>query len=259
MSRVLLGLALLAIGFGGGLGVGLTTRPEAHIRTVRTTTIEVVNGTRTANRTPAPIPTLLEGSTDPHRLALSSAVPIDANLDSADYVTRPPRQLIVTWDRSQLTRDGQSAIWERRGVAIWQLDRGTAARWHRVYTRETPVNYVTGIEGYDVSLGDASGDGRTEVVISFDMDGSAGAGSYHLFANVGYRLRQVFAKSLSQDEGTISFAHHALVVLQGVGYYDRGPHCCFRKVRETWLRWDGRRLVTIRQTIRKNQRGWPPG
>jgi hypothetical protein len=69
-----------------------------------------VNGSRTAKRRPAPIPTLLEGATDPHRLTLSSAVPIDANLDSADYVTRAPSQLIVTWDRAHLTRDGQAAI-----------------------------------------------------------------------------------------------------------------------------------------------------
>jgi hypothetical protein len=250
---------MLAIAFGCGLGVGLLTRSEGRTRTVHATTVEVVNGSKAARRVPAPIPTLLEGATDPHRLALSSAVPIDANLDSADYVTRAPRQLIVTWDREHLTRNGQAAIWERRGVAIWQLDRGTAATWHRVYTRETPVNNVTGIEGYEVSLGDASGDGRPEVLIFVDNDGSAGAGSYHLFADVGYRVRQVFAKSLSQDEGTISFAHRALVVLQGVGYYDRGPHCCFRKVRERWLRWDGRRMRTIRHVVRKNRRGWPPG
>jgi hypothetical protein len=259
VGRIVVGLAVLAIAFGGGLGVGLLTRSEGHTRTVHATTVEVVNGSKTARLAPTPIPTLLEGATDPHRLALSSAVPIDANLESADYVTRPPRQVIVTWDREHLTRNGQAAIWERRGVTIWQLDRGTAATWHRVYTRETPVNNATGIEGYDVSLGDASGDGRPEVLIFVNNDGSAGAGSYHLFANVGYRVRQVFAKSLSHDEGTISFAHGALVVLQGVGYYERGPHCCFRKVRETWLRWDGRRIVTVHQLVRKNQRGWPPG
>jgi hypothetical protein len=250
---------MLAIAFGAGLAVGLLTRPEAHTRTVRATTVEIVNGPRTAKRMPAPMPTLLEGATDPHRLALSGAIPIDANLDSANYVARAPRQLIVTWDREHLTRDAQAAIWERRGVAIWQLDRGAAAVWHRVYTRETPVNNVTGIEGYDVTLGDASGDGRPEVLIFVDNDGSAGAGSYHLFANVGYRLRQVFAKSLSEDEGTITFAHRALVVLRGIDYYDRGVHCCFRKVQETWLRWDTRRLVTVREAVRKNTRGWPPG
>ena len=182
---------MLAIAFGAGLAVGLLTRPEAHTRTVRATTVEIVNGPRTAKRTPAPMPTLLEGATDPHRLALSGAIPIDANLESANYVARAPRQLIVTWDREHLTRDARAAIWERRGVAIWQLDRGAAAVWHRVYTRETPVNNVTGIEGYDVTLGDASGDGRPEVLIFVNNDGSAGAGSYHLFANVGYRLRQV--------------------------------------------------------------------
>jgi hypothetical protein len=97
MGRIVVGLAVLAIAFGGGLGVGLLTRSEGHTRTVQATTVEGVNGSKTARLAPTPIPTLLEGATDPHRLALSSAVPIDANLESADYVTRPPRQLIVTW------------------------------------------------------------------------------------------------------------------------------------------------------------------
>jgi hypothetical protein len=252
---------LLALGFGAGIGIAVLTRPETRSRTLQKTTtkVEVVNGSRSAGRIPAPIPTLVEGSRNPNALALSSAVPIDANLDSASYVGRTPRQLIVTWDRAHLTRNGQAAIWQRRGVAIWQLDRGATATWHRVYTQETPVNNETGIEGYNVTLGDASGDARPEVLIFVDKDGSAGAGSYHLFANGGYRLREVFAKSLSRDEGTISFAHRALVVLQGIDYYDRGPHCCFRRVRETWLRWDGRRLVTVHQAVRKNRRGWPPG
>ena len=251
---------MLALGFGAGIGIAVLTRPETRTRTLgeTTTKVEVANGSRSAGRIPAPIPTLVEGS-NPHAVALSSAVPVDANLDSANYVDRTPKQLIVTWDRAHLTRNGQAAIWQRRGVAIWQLDRGTAATWHRVYTRETPVNNETGIEGYDVTLGDASGDGRSEVLIFVDQDGSAGAGSYHLFVSVGYRLRQIFAKGLSRDEGTISFAHHALVVVQGIDYYDRGPHCCFRMVRETWLRWQGRRLVTIHRTVRKNRRGWPPG
>jgi hypothetical protein len=73
------------------------------------------------------------------------------NLDTADYVMRPPRQLIVTWDRAHPTRTGSAVTWERRGVAIWQLDRGDTTSWHRVYTRETPVDKVTGIEGYAVT------------------------------------------------------------------------------------------------------------
>src|SRR5215218_1822259 len=261
MRRVLIGLALLAIGFGSGIGVALMIRSETRTRTVQSTTtkVEVVNGSRTATRIPAPIPTLLEGSTDPHGLAVSAAVPIDANLDSADYVARTPRQPIVTWDRAHLTRDGQAAIWQRRGIAIWQLDRGTAASWHRVYTYETLVNNVVGVEGFRVSLGDISGDGRPEVLVFFDTDGSAGGGTYHLFANTGYRVRQALVKNLSSDDGTISFDHRALVVLVGVDYRGPGIHCCYRKVRETWLRWNGSRLITVRRTVRKNRRGWPPG
>jgi hypothetical protein len=243
-------LGALAIGAGIGAAAAWLHRPAERTRIVTTTTVDVVNGSRAVGRRPAPLPTLLRGA-DPHRIPLARAVPVDANVDTADYVMRRPRQLVVTWDRS-------AATWQRLGVAIWQLDRGDTARWHRVYVHEAPMD-VAGVDRYEVTLGDASGDGRPEVLIFFDTDGSAGNGSYHLFANAGYRLRQVFTKELSQDEGTISFAHHALVVRDGVDFRGPGIHCCYRKVRETWLRWDGRRMVTVRQVVRGNRRGWPPG
>jgi hypothetical protein len=262
MKPVLLGLALLAIGFGSGAAVALTALSQARTRTVHstTTTFQVVNGSRTAGRTPAPIPTVLDGSTDPHSVVLSSAIPADANLDSADYVEQKPRQLVVTWEREHLTRDGQAAIWQRRGIAIWELARpNDAGSWHRVYTYETLVNNQVGVEGFGVGLGDMSGDGRPEILVFFATDGSAGGGTYHLFANSGYRVREPLVKDLALDQGTITFAHRALRVLEGVDYRGPGIHCCYRKVRETWLRWDGRRLDTVRQIVQKNRRGWPPG
>jgi hypothetical protein len=115
------------------------------------------------------------------------------------------------------------------------------------------------VEGFGVKLGDISGDGRPEVLVFFDTDGSAGGGTYHLFANSGYRVREALVKNLALDQGTISFAHGNLVVLEGLDYHGPGIHCCYRKVRETWLRWNGRRLVTVRSIVRKNRRGWPPG
>jgi len=104
-----------------------------------------------------------------------------------------------------------------------------------------------------------SGDGRPEILVFFDQDGSAGDGTYHLFANSGNRLRQPFVEHLALDQGTITFAHKVLVVLKGVDHRGPGIHCCYRKVRETWLRWDGRRLITLRRIVRKNRRVWPPG
>ena len=252
MKRALLGFALLAGGFGGGVVVAMTSGSQAHARTIRatTTTFQVVNGSKSAKRTPAPMPTVLEGSTDPHSIVLSSAIPADANLDSADYVEEKPRQLIVTWEREHLTRDGQAAIWQRRGIAIWELVRPNhASSWRRVYTYETPVNNQVGVEGFDVSVGDVSGDGRPEILVFFDTDGSAGGGTYRLFVNSGYRIRQALVKDLARDQGTITFAHEALVVLEGVGYGGPGIHCCYRKVR----------LVIVRRIVRKNRRGWPPG
>ena len=258
MPRVLLAAAVLAAGFGGGLAVGLSSRPAATTRTIRTTTVELISLGKPAGRKPARIPTLLEGSNDPRLLPLAEAIPPDANLVNAGYVTRAPRQLVVTWDRERLDHDG-AAIWQRRGVAVWQLIRRERGLWRRVYTYETPSNNEVGVEGYGVELGDISGDGRPEVLIVFDTDGSAGGAVYHLLAGDGYRLRQPLVKSLSQDQGTITFAGGALVVRQGVDFRGPGIHCCFRKVRVTRLRWTGRRLVVTRRVLRKNRRGWPPG
>jgi hypothetical protein len=259
VARVLLALAVLAAGFGGGLALGLTTRPSAKTRTIRTTTVELISQGKSAGQAPARIPTLLEGSADPHSLPLAQAIPPDANLVHADYVTRRPKELIVTWDREHLTRDGAAAIWQRRGVAVWQLDRRGQGLWRRVYTYETLINNEVGVEGYGVELGDISGDGRPEVLLVFDTDGSAGGAVYHLLASDGYRLRQPLVASLSEDEGTMDFESRALVVHRGVDFRGPGIHCCFRKVRLTRLRWTGRRLVVVGRELRRNRRGWPPG
>jgi hypothetical protein len=258
VGRPLLGLAVILLVFGGGLGAGLLSRSASTTRTVTETTVEVVNGSRTAGANPAPIPTMLEG-VEPRAIQLSLAIPSDAELVSADSVIGAPPQLAVTWERAHLTADGSAAIWQRFGVALWQLDRGNAATWHRVYTREQPFNNLTNIHGYRVRLGDVSGDARPEVLIFEDTDGSAGTGIYRLFANDGSKVRLAFAKALSQDQGTVTFGPHRLVLRKGIDYYDRGPHCCYRKVRETWLRWNGRRTVVVHQAVHENRRGWPPG
>jgi hypothetical protein len=204
----------------------------------------------------------LEGATDPQKLILASAIPSDATLESAAYVERAPKQLVVTWNRERLTRS-HAAIWQRRGVAIWQLDRGKGvATWHRVYTFENALTNREGtVWGFRVSTGDISGDGRPEILVFFDRDGSAGAGTYHLFANTGFRLQQPLVKSLSMDEGTISFSRRGLRVNEGIDRHlpATSPHCCFRKVRSTLLRWNGSRLVTIERTVRPNRKIWPPG
>lgn len=259
MRRLPIALGVLAVGLAAGLAVALLTRPSSRTETVTTTRVEMLNGSRLAGREPAPLPTLLEGAAGPRRLALSGAVPVDANLDSADYVVKKPAQLVVTWDRAHLTRDRTAATWQRRGVAVWQLDRGNFATWHRVYTYEVPITNVTGVEGFGIHLGDISGDGRPEVMIVFDTDGSAGGADYHVFANVGQVFRQVLMRRLSMDEGTISFSNGALLMREGIDHRGQGIHCCYRRVRETWLRLDGHRLATVRSVIRKNRRGWPPG
>jgi hypothetical protein len=258
--RALALLGLLGLGLAAGIAVGMTALAKEPTQTVRSTTtrVEVVNGSKRAARTPAPMPTLLDAPVGPRHVSLSSAVPVDANVDQAAYVDRWPQQLIVSWDRAHLTPDGRAAIWQRRGIVIWQLDSRNAM-WRRVYTFETLVNNVVGVEGFGIRLGDISGDRRPEVLVFFDTDGSAGGGSYHLFANSGRHVRQALIRRLALDQGTISFSAGHLLVLEGLDYRGPGIHCCYRKVHERWLRWNGERLVVSHDVVRKNQRGWPPG
>jgi hypothetical protein len=207
------------------------------------------------------MPTVIQGQTKPDRISLMDAIPVDATLINAAYVTRQPRQLIVTWQRVHSTRDRQAAVWQRLGVAIWQLDPGRSSTWHRVYTHEEPFTNETNIHGYDISLGDMSGDGRPEVLIAADRGGSGGGYSYDLLANRGLQLYRPFTKELPLDEGTVTFGRRSLIIKEGVDPDFHGAHCCFRRVRETWLRWDEaeRRLVVVHRQVRNNVRRWPPG
>jgi hypothetical protein len=259
-SAFLSAAVLLAAGLAAGAAIGLSMR-STSVRTVTATTVVVVNGSRSAGSPPAAIPNFLEGTKDPHELTLADAVPSDATLISANFITQGPKQLIVTWDRAHLGHNRQGAVWQRRGMAIWQLDPGSAATtWHRVFTFERPItNSPVTVDRFAVSTGDVSGDGRPEILVFFDMGGSAGSGTYHLFVNDGPQLRQPLIKKLSLDEGTISFTRGALRIDQGADGYSQSPHCCFRKARVTLLRWNGNALATVRQTVGPNRRGWPPG
>jgi hypothetical protein len=165
---------------------------------------------------------------------------------------RQPRQLVVTWLRPR---------WDRLGVAIWQLNTRRSSTWHRVYTHEERFTNETNIHGYRISLGDISGDGRPEVLVAADRGGSGGYYTYYLFANRGPQLYQPLTKELSLDQGTVSFGHQSLVIKEEVAPDFHGAHCCYLRVRETWLRWEGarRRLVVVRRQVRQNVRRWPPG
>src|SRR5215210_1539334 len=112
MGRRLVASATLLAGLAAGLGIGLLTRSSPAARTVTATTVEVVDGQRSAGPRAAPIPTLLEGA-DVRGLVLSAAVPPDAELLSAAPVSGRPQQLVVTWRRAHLTRDETAAEWER--------------------------------------------------------------------------------------------------------------------------------------------------
>jgi hypothetical protein len=231
MRPIIAAAAVAVLGLCAGLATGLLTTRQRE--TVTTTVVEALNNPHEGTGY-APLPTLLEGAFDPRDLGLWSAVPVDANLETAAYVVQAPRQLVVTWDRR-----------DRRGIAVWQLDTPETATWHRVYTREAKYN------AYSATLGDVSGDGRPEILVHLDTDGSAGNGSYHLLLSSRSRLREIYARRLSFDEGRILLGRDALIVREGVDHYGTAIHCCWRKVRETRYRWNGRRLLVVCRALTK--------
>src|SRR5947199_4366866 len=86
VPRLLIALGTLAVGLGVGIAAGLLMRPGGRTTTVTRSTVEVVNGPRSAARRPAPLPTLVEGAIDPPLIPRSGAVPVDANVESGAYV-----------------------------------------------------------------------------------------------------------------------------------------------------------------------------
>ena len=53
MARWLLALAVLAVGLGYGLAVGLSSRPAAQTRTIRTTTVKLISQGKSAEEVKA--------------------------------------------------------------------------------------------------------------------------------------------------------------------------------------------------------------
>jgi hypothetical protein len=120
----------------------------------------------------------------------------------------------------------------------------------RLYTLRAP-RYAQGIR---VQTGDLSGDGRRDVLLFTDTDGSGGCGTYRAVVTGPGSARKVFLRFLCSDRGSIQLSRAGL--LSRVGEQKdpktRGlAHCCFLYVRTTVQRWNGRRLVVVRSRLRK--------
>lgn len=176
----------------------------------------------------------------PRGLVLSSLVPRDAQLNDARPIPAaegvPPEE-VVTWFRP-VSRGVET------GLAIWQRERD-AVHWRRIVL----VRGASDVEAIRFQLGDFTGDRHPDVLLFEDTDGSGGCGMYRAFASVAGRTRELLVRRTCADLSAMWLGRGSIVIRTGVG---KDPatrdqiHCCPLWVRETQLRWDGRRLVLIR-------------
>jgi hypothetical protein len=159
-----------------------------------------------------------------------------------------PTQLAVAW-AANLNSSPQTF-----GVTIWQR-RGTT--WRRLYERGIRTGKSTnlsGLAGLSLDVVDLTRDGRDELIVYEDRDGSAGAFLYRVLQTVP-RVRQLEARLTSFDETRLFVRWGALISYDGVG---RTPetrdalHCCPLYWIRTVKRWNGSRLVTVsRRRVKK--------
>ena len=137
-------------------------------------------------------------------------------------------------------REEGGGPYDRAGFAVWE-------HGHRAYVIPTP-----GVEAFGVHVGDVTGDGRLDVLLFLDTDGSGACGSWRVAAEVGGTWRKLFATGGCRDDYRVTLERRAVVVYHGVhktrasGSY---IHCCWNRWRRTELRWRGGTLVTRRVTF----------
>lgn len=162
---------------------------------------------------------------------------------------RIPAQRVVTWRLGGKPEQPSSGFY---GVSIWQAGR-------RIYSHRAR----RGALRVSVETGDFTHDRHQDVLVFEDLDGSGGCGIYRALQTGDGIVRQVSARSLCEDQGSIHLHEHGLLVSLG---FERDPktaqqtHCCYLFVRRTLLRWDGHRLAKVTGRVLPISPGHPaPG
>jgi hypothetical protein len=124
----------------------------------------------------------------------------------------------------------------------------------RLYSHRAP----RGALRMSVETGDLSGDGRRDVLVFDDTDGSGACGDYRVVVTGPGTARAAFTRSLCEDQGSIHVARGGLLFSLGER---KDPttrnqiHCCYLFVRRTLKRWSARRWRVVSSTLVRR----PPG
>jgi hypothetical protein len=159
---------------------------------------------------------------------------------------RVPEQLFVVWSRmvrGRLTVPTQEESFEQ-GVLLWESSTsGGRSVWRVAYERKVaPYDYVS------ADAGDMSGDGHPEVMFA-GLRGSGGCGVTRLLVTteqgVKEALRHEGCETRSELSGRV---FHLREPVGRCPYRQSGAHC-YGGVRDAQMRWNGRKLVTVRTVV----------
>jgi hypothetical protein len=169
----------------------------------------------------------------------------------------PPRAELVDLTALGGTVPAQVAVvWRKPGapygsglrLAVWERRRGA---WQRIYLRNLPDDNEWKIEDVRLIPGDLTGDGRDDLSVYDDHDGSAGGFTFRLFRSLPRRMEQIDSLSGTRDRNAVFMRGTDLVTYTGVGKDPASGsniHCCPSYWRRDLERWNGKRLVIVSRT-----------
>src|SRR3954464_3880477 len=115
-----------------------------------------------------------------------------------------------------------------------------------------------------IESGDLNGDGRQDVLVFDDTDGSGACGDYRAVMMSPGTARPTLTRPLCEDQGSIHVRRGGLLFSLGVRRDAKTrdqTHCCYLFVRRTLRRWNGARWVIVSSTLvrRPSARPYPGG
>jgi len=218
-------LALLAT----GCGMTKTVTVTHTVTTTRTRTVTTAIAGGYAHHVPRTAYALDLSAVDYGRL-----VPLDARVNTGVVLGGKPPEIVVAFARDY----DEHPPYHESAVEFWRRD---ARAWHRIYMlRKFGIDNYLRVD----KTGDVTGDGRRDVLVFQDQDGSGGCGVWRLFADAGGRLRELWVRRGCADTLAVTLTRGALVTYDAV-FGSKDPktdgyvHCCRRVWRRTSRSWRG--------------------